>query len=113
MLTLGIGEYLAVAWSDGVVRVLGLEGGKPVHHLRVSDGGEGGKIEFLAWSRNFTEESRRRRKSGSRGGQERQMMLEGEKSGDLTADLPRELAFLEVETALPKLPPLPASGTSG
>ncbi|KAJ8125266.1 hypothetical protein O1611_g8373 [Lasiodiplodia mahajangana] len=29
------------------------------------------------------------------------------------ADLPRELTFLEIETALPKLSPLPASGGSG
>jgi len=107
------GEHLAVAWSDGVVRVLGLEGGKPLHHIRISDGGDGGKIEFLGWARNVSADSRRRRKVGGSGGQERQVMLDGERSGDLAADLPRELTFLEIETALPKLPSLPASGTSG
>ncbi|KAL2125954.1 hypothetical protein VTI74DRAFT_2149 [Chaetomium olivicolor] len=40
------------------------------------------------------------------------MQLDGD-SGDVAVDLPHELTFLEIETALPKLSPLPVSGGSG
>ncbi|KAK4156712.1 anaphase-promoting complex, cyclosome, subunit 4-domain-containing protein [Chaetomidium leptoderma] len=116
------GQFLAAAWSDGVVRLMGLEGGKAVHHIRVfGGGGEGdapaGKTEFIGWGRNVTGESRRRmqktRKQQLHGLQERRILLDGERTGDVAVDLPHELTFLEVETALPKLSPLPVSGGSG
>lgn len=95
-----------------MVRLMGLESSKAVHVLRVSEGGEGEKIGFIAWGRNVTGESRRMSKA-KRGGQDRRVLLDGEHTGDVAVDLPRELTFLEVETALPKLSPLPVSGGSG
>ncbi|KAK1751793.1 anaphase-promoting complex, cyclosome, subunit 4-domain-containing protein [Echria macrotheca] len=102
------GQFLAGGWSDGVVRLIGLESSKAVHHLRVCENGSG-KINFIAWSRNVT------------GGQQaevelsatlpsREIELDETKS---LLDLPHELTFLEVETALPKISPLPVSGGSG
>ncbi|KXX79069.1 Anaphase-promoting complex subunit 4 [Madurella mycetomatis] len=110
------GQFLAAGWSDGVVRLMGLESSKAVHHIRVYDSnastpGEA-KIGFISWSRNVTGESKRRRKGGPRR-PERGVLLDGERTGDVALDLPHELTFLEVETALPKLSPLPVSGGSG
>jgi anaphase-promoting complex subunit 4 len=98
---------------------MGLESSKAVHHIRVfeGDGGEAaGRIEFIAWERNVTGEGRRRRereKKKEKLGSERRILLDGERTGDVASDLPHELMFLEVETSLPKLSPLPVSGGSG
>ncbi|KAK3295716.1 anaphase-promoting complex, cyclosome, subunit 4-domain-containing protein [Chaetomium fimeti] len=111
------GQFLAAGWSDGVVRLVGLESSKAVHHIRVvggRDGGGGGgaKIGFIAWGRNATGESQRRDRGLGKGGeQERRILLDGERTGDVAVDLPRELVFLEAETSLPKLSPLPAGGS--
>ncbi|KAL2181428.1 anaphase-promoting complex, cyclosome, subunit 4-domain-containing protein [Thermothelomyces heterothallicus CBS 202.75] len=116
------GQVLAAGWSDGVVRLMGLEGGKAVHQIRVSDecrgsgdgAADGGRIVFIAWRRNVTAEGRRRRGKGDGqvGTDERRILLDGERTGDVAVDLPRELIFLEAETALPKLSPLPAGGAA-
>jgi len=102
------GQFLAAGWSDGVVRLVGLESSKAVHHIRVGNGAAS-KIEYIAWSRNQT---RRRSAEPSSTSQlpSRNILLDEEK--DLL-DLPHELEFLDVETALPKLSPLPVSGGSG
>ncbi|KAL2024645.1 hypothetical protein VTK56DRAFT_6846 [Thermocarpiscus australiensis] len=119
------GQFLAAGWSDGVVRLMGLESSKAVHHIRVCEsavaasGGAPSKIQFIAWSRNVTGDgSRRRRRArrdqlGASPETRRMMLLDGDRRGDLELDLPHELTFLEVETALPKLSPLPVSGGSG
>lgn len=116
------GEFLAAGWSDGVVRLLGLESSKAVHHIPVCDGdAAAARIGFISWSRNVTGESKRRRRRrraarGEGGGQrkpERGVLLDGERTSDVALDLPHELTFLEIETALPKLSPLPVSGGSG
>ncbi|GAB1320294.1 hypothetical protein MFIFM68171_10504 [Madurella fahalii] len=110
------GQFLAAGWSDGVVRLMGLESSKAVHHIRVYDSGASApgapKVGFISWSRNVTGESKRRRKGGPRR-PERGVLLDGDSMGDVALDLPHELTFLEVETALPKLSPLPVSGGSG
>jgi anaphase-promoting complex subunit 4 len=81
--------------------------------VRVSEGGEK-KIEFMAWVRHVTGESRRRQQQkGGPGKEGRALLLDGERTVDVAVDLPQELAFLEVETALPKLSLLPVSGGSG
>ncbi|KAK0736801.1 anaphase-promoting complex, cyclosome, subunit 4-domain-containing protein [Apiosordaria backusii] len=96
------GQFLAVGWGDGVVRLMGLESSKTVHCINVGEQGggqEGVKEEETA--------------GGGGGG-------DGDGDGDWRGrmvrdvlDLPHELTFLEVETALPKLSPLPVSGGSG
>ncbi|KAK4106231.1 hypothetical protein N658DRAFT_490835 [Parathielavia hyrcaniae] len=52
-------------------------------------------------------------KKRERVGAEMRVLLDGERTSDAAVDLPHELMFLEVETALPKLSPLPVSGGSG
>ncbi|KAK4190457.1 anaphase-promoting complex subunit 4 [Podospora australis] len=100
------GQFLACGWSDGVVRLSGLESSKTVHNLRVKEKGGGG-IEFLGWGRNVT---RRKRRGVTK--ELGRIALEDEREVSLV-DLPHELTFLEVENALPRLSPLPVSGGSG
>lgn len=107
------GQFLAVGWSDGVVRLMGLETNKAVHQMPICDAGKS-RITCIGWARNNAG-----RRSGSASANS-SVLSEELVSHDLfpsgkkaAADLPRELTFLEVETALPKLSPLPASGGSG
>ncbi|KAI1490860.1 anaphase-promoting complex component Cut20/Apc4 [Biscogniauxia mediterranea] len=107
------GQFLAVGWSDGVVRLMGLETSKAVHQMPISDAGKA-KITCIGWARNYV---------GAHGGSAAKSSSKAWEflaSPGLDAsnkkpvvDLPRELTFLEIETALPKISPLPASGGSG
>jgi anaphase-promoting complex subunit 4 len=94
------------------VRLVGLENSKAVHQIHVTDDSSAG-IQFIAWSRNHT--GRRARGRSPATSEDWRQLL-----GDLqlddkkeVLDLPHELTFLEVDTALPKLSPLPVSGGSG
>ncbi|KAK4235496.1 anaphase-promoting complex subunit 4 [Achaetomium macrosporum] len=110
------GQFLAAGWSDGVVRLMGLESSKTVHHIRVCEAvqaASASKIKFIAWSRNVTGEGRWRRREGKSRRREKGILLDADRTSDVVVDLPHELTFLEVETALPKLSPLPVSGGSG
>jgi anaphase-promoting complex subunit 4 len=92
---------------------MGLESSKAVHHIRVYEAGAApAKIGFIGWSRNVTGEAKKRRRMQGKGSG-RDILLDGDRTGDVALDLPHELTFLEVETALPKLSPLPVSGGSG
>jgi anaphase-promoting complex subunit 4 len=109
-----IGQFLAAGWSDGVVRLIGLESSKAVHHIRLCEAKAAPvKINFIAWSRNVTRRQARRpvapRTSPSTLDSQDIRLDERER----LLDLPHELTFLEVETALPKISPLPVSGGSG
>ncbi|ORY69465.1 anaphase-promoting complex component Cut20/Apc4 [Pseudomassariella vexata] len=107
------GQFLAVAWSDGVVRLMGLENSKAVHQIPVCEAGKA-RITCMGWTRNFA--GKRAAVSKSVASALQKLSLDdddddGEKR--IMQSLPRELTFLEVETALPKISPLPASGGSG
>lgn len=107
-----VGEFLAVGWSDGVVRLMGLENSKAVHQIPVCGNGKA-NITCIGWARNHVGKYAPASSESNESWTE--LSLEGLSLGEQRAkpDLPRELAFLEVESALPKLSPLPASGGSG
>ena len=98
------GQFLAVAWSDGVVRLVGLESPKAVHQIRLYDGTPVA-ITYISWAKNLVG-SREAWQGGLFEGQDEQQSSE-------MLDLPQALLFLEVEDDLPKLPPLPVSGGTG
>ncbi|RMJ07220.1 hypothetical protein CDV36_013174 [Fusarium kuroshium] len=103
------GQFLAVGWSDGFVRLMGLENNKAAHHIKVGEG-PGNKITHIGWSSNsITDKSSSAVSQALKNGLERDQAF-GEDG--LPQDLPRELTFLEIDTALPKLSPLP-SGSAG
>lgn len=92
---------------------MGLETNKAVHQITICEAGTS-NITSISWAQNLAGKRpasaaqssiRTWEQLASQG-----LDLSKKKS---TADLPRELTFLEIETALPKLSPLPASGGSG
>ncbi|KPM46299.1 hypothetical protein AK830_g353 [Neonectria ditissima] len=100
------GQFLAVGWSDGFVRLMGLENNKAAHHIPVCESSEA-RITHIGWSSNIIADK------GAN------IVAQALKSGlstdlgyggdDVPMDLPRELTFLEVDTALPKISPLPSA----
>lgn len=74
-------------------------------------------VSFVGWARNITEPSSLVRTGGGGGDQEwrralrrGELQVDGGDSDVVAADLPKELTFLEIETALPKISPLPPGG---
>lgn len=102
-----IGQFLAVGWSDGVVRLMGLESNKAAHHIKVCEPPTT-KIVHIAWaSCNISG----KQSSITNNGEIRDALTKDfgrrKDGGDL--DLPQELTFVEVDTALPKISPLPSA----
>ncbi|KAK7433094.1 hypothetical protein QQZ08_000023 [Neonectria magnoliae] len=103
------GQFLAVGWSDGFVRLMGLENNKAAHHIQVCESSEA-KITHIGWaSNNIANKGANVVAQALKG---RLSEETGHLSDDIPLDLPRELTFLEVDTALPKISPLP-SGSAG
>lgn len=100
------GQFLCLGWSDGVVRLMGLENNKAAHQIPVCDKAETA-ITHIGWSTAIIA-SKTDSAISSRPGDE---ITKGwaEPGGKIPLDLPQELTFLEVETALPKISPLPMS----
>ncbi|KAH6890369.1 anaphase-promoting complex, cyclosome, subunit 4-domain-containing protein [Thelonectria olida] len=102
------GQFLAVGWSDGFVRLMGLETNKAAHHIRVC-GAPDVKITHIGWAiSSIVDESLNVASKAIRIGlakDEAALGLDGEDA----IDLPQELASLEVDTSLPKISPLPSS----
>ncbi|SPO01037.1 related to cyclosome/APC subunit Cut20/Apc4 [Cephalotrichum gorgonifer] len=104
------GQFIAVAWDDGYVRLMGLENNKAAHSIRVLEGGGDGSaatISHVAWTSNSV--ARKSNSGQDNAGSTWKSVLEKEPS---LPDLPRDLMFLEVDTALPRISPLP-SGSAG
>lgn len=121
------GQFLAVAWDDGTVRLLGVENTKVVHRISVSQqpadlDADPEPITYVAWARNLTGkrhfgtdndiESRLRGLGLASEGELRQGDVGGAGADDLV-DLPHALTFLEIDASLPKISPLPVSGGIG
>lgn len=99
------GQFLAVGWSDGVVRLMGLETNKAAHHIPVCGGTA--NISHIGWATcNVASKS-----PGDLLIQLKDGILTNTTTSDdnLPPNLPQELTFLEVDTALPKISPLPTS----
>ncbi|RGP73650.1 anaphase-promoting complex subunit 4 [Fusarium sporotrichioides] len=100
------GQFLAVGWSDGFVRLMGLENNKAAHHLKVGDT-PGNKITHIGWASSSIADNSSNVVNRALGNNLGDSLTLDENS--LPLDLPRELTFLEVDTALPKISPLPNS----
>lgn len=100
------GQFLSLGWSDGVVRLMGLENNKAAHHIPVCDKAEA-TITHIGWSTAIIA-SKSDGAIANRLGEE---FTQGwtEPGAKTPLDLPQELTFLEVETALPRISPLPTS----
>lgn len=100
------GQFLSLGWSDGVVRLMGLENNKAAHHIPVCDKAEA-TITHIGWSTALIA-SKADGAIAKRLGDD---FTQGwtEPGAKTPLDLPQELTFLEVETALPRISPLPTS----
>lgn len=89
---------------------MGLENNKAAHNIRVLEGeARAAAITHVAWVSNSVAARRAGKDPSAAAGPAWQSVLG--KEADLP-DLPRELMFLEIDTALPKISPLP-SGSAG
>lgn len=105
------GQFLAVGWSDGYVRLMGLENNKAAHHIRVcGDDTTPPSITHIGWSRNIVGKQQTHFQETT-SQPWRKLLSEGLElpGGAAPQDFPRELTFLEVDSALPKISPLPSS----
>jgi anaphase-promoting complex subunit 4 len=106
-----IGQLLAIAWSDGSVRLVGAESSKIVHQFSM---GEVSGITCMGWGTNLI--SRKPNSVSSRkapGSWEDFLGDQSVASEDKAPlDLPRDLTLIDIETSLPKLSVLAAGGTS-
>jgi anaphase-promoting complex subunit 4 len=97
------------------LRLLGFENAKAAHQIPIFEKGQS-KFAYIAWSRNQI--ARRAKKSPSKDEDAWTKFLANDTDSENKEDvdvlsLPEELTFIEVDTALPKLSPLPVSGGSG
>ncbi|KAJ6031834.1 hypothetical protein N7540_002566 [Penicillium herquei] len=121
------GRLLAVACGDGSVRIMSAYSGKTVHHYPVYQSpGEDisspkkenitPKVMCLGWGVNFTDsKAMQKHLQGSAGRLSVDDLLSpgvhpSKAASVLKADLPRELASIDIESSLPKLSVLPATG---
>ncbi|KAI9373101.1 anaphase-promoting complex, cyclosome, subunit 4-domain-containing protein [Aspergillus egyptiacus] len=114
------GHLLAVACADATIRIISAYSGKTVHHYQAhrlqGESQTGVKTTCLGWGVNFTDSKVAQRQLQESAGQlsvEDLLSLDVQPSKAaalLKADLPRELALLDVESSLPKLSTLPPTG---
>ncbi|ROV94685.1 hypothetical protein VSDG_06139 [Cytospora chrysosperma] len=122
------GQFLAVAWDDGTVRLVGVENAKVVHRISVSQqtadpDAEPEPITYIAWARNLTGRRHFGKDDNDIASRLKSLGLSSSAGGfDLgnaegkrneLVDLPHALTFLEIDSSLPKLSPLPVSGGTG
>ncbi|KAF7930951.1 hypothetical protein BELL_0049g00140 [Botrytis elliptica] len=109
------GQLLAIAWSDGSVRLIGAESTKVVHHFSTtSDDQEFSGVTCMGWSSN-TIGRRVESKASKLVPDTLKKIFEDEKelsTEKAVLNLPKDLALLDIEPSLPKLSVLPAGGTS-
>jgi anaphase-promoting complex subunit 4 len=102
------GQFFAVGWSDGFVRLMGLENNRAAHHIQVCESDDV-NITHIGWSTNKIDQQSN---AGPGSPLANLSQQPGIQNGSTLADLPQQLMFLEVDTALPKLSPLPSSTAS-
>ncbi|KAI9882646.1 MAG: hypothetical protein M1823_005606 [Watsoniomyces obsoletus] len=105
-------QLLAIAYSDGYLRIFSPESTKQIHEIKsdISPAGGNSAISCLGWGSNITNYVAAPSNTGLSDPALESLLHQAaaKHSSNGTLDLPRELALLEVEGALPKLSLLPA-----
>ncbi len=103
---------MAIAWSDGCVRIVSPESNKQIHEVKYnSSPAEGSSdVSCLGWGSNWIgyAVSPSGTNVGNHAVESVLHQAAVKHSSDGAVDLPRELALLEIEGILPKLSLLPA-----
>ncbi|KAG4436181.1 hypothetical protein IFR05_008341 [Cadophora sp. M221] len=105
------GQLLAIAWSDGSIRLVSAESSKIV--LQFSAGDNVGGVTCMSWALNLIH---RPNPSSSKRGKESWgtfLATDGDLSDEKAPlDLPQDLSLIDIEISLPKLSVLAAAGNS-
>jgi len=105
------GQLLAIAWSDGSVKLVGAESKKIVHQFNAasSDG-----ISQIGWESSLTTLRGFPAPSAGKTQLWNDLFAHDRNDGEdsTTPDLPRDLTQIDIETSLPKLSVLASGGTS-
>lgn len=110
-----LGHILAISCTDNSIRLISAFSGKTVHQLPTVRPIPSTKPSYLGWAANFIDSAASQRQLDDAGNDvslddllglnvEVQALLRSK------ANLPRELTLIDVETSLPKLSTLPATG---
>jgi anaphase-promoting complex subunit 4 len=110
-----LGHILAVSCTDNNLRLISAFSGKTVHQLPTLPQSSNTKTSCLGWAINFTNSSATQRELNNSGDDVSLDDLLGLNVEIPTllkskANLPRELTLIDIETSLPKLSTLPATG---
>ncbi|KAJ4424298.1 hypothetical protein N0V82_000998 [Gnomoniopsis sp. IMI 355080] len=110
--------WKADAWDDGNIGLLSVENTKVVHRIAIKDGdAQLAPITYIAWAQNLTGKRHFSyngdKASKLRGLIQDELALDGARGISDLVDLPHALTFLEIDTSLPKISPLPVSGGTG
>ena len=110
-----LGHILAVACTDNNIRLISAFSGKTVHQLPILPQRSTTKPSLLGWAIHFTNSTATQRQLENAGGDLSLDDLLGSNVDIPTllqskANLPRELTLIDIETSLPKLSTLPATG---
>ena len=110
-----LGHILAVACTDNNIRLISAFSGKTVHQLLTLPQSSGTDMTCLGWAVNFTNSTAAQRQLNDAGNNvslDDLLGLNFEIPALLKskANLPRELTLIDIETSLPKLSTLPATG---
>lgn len=104
------GQLLAIAWSDGWVRLIGAESTKVVH--RIPAGGDS-SISCIGWTSNLTQPMNGRIiPSGVTSWRDLMNSIDSRDDTVYESDLPGKLSHIDIETSLPRLSTLASSGTA-
>ena len=110
-----LGHILAISCTDNNIRLISAFSGKTVHQLPTPPQLPRAKTSYLGWAVNFVDSAATQRQLDNAGNDvslddllglnvEIQALLKSK------ANFPRELTLIDVQTSLPKLSTLPATG---
>lgn len=112
-----LGMLLAIACTDNTLRLVSTYTGKIVHVLSTRPTMPEGQLSCLGWNMNLTDPqgTSQRLESGKVAESLEDILTPGAATSQpgvlaMKADLPRDLALIDVESSFPKLSSLPATG---
>jgi anaphase-promoting complex subunit 4 len=108
------GQLLAVTWSDNITRLIGADSSKVIHQIHASSQrDQDTRVTCLGWGVNFTDPKGVKTQVESSPNSSLDEYLSQAvppSAPGFIADLPAELALIDVDVSLPKLSVLPSGG---
>jgi anaphase-promoting complex subunit 4 len=106
------GQLLAVADGEGFLKLLETESYKPVHKTRPIQNWEDIKITCIGWVSNCTKKLEGSAQDDTKSPWKDLLAKYSDDKENRALDLPRDLAAIEIESSMPKLPVLAIGSSS-